>query len=195
MCNIYAAIALTGLSLMEAKKAQQASDAMAEQKFRMDMEEIQDNRRSVILNSLQTGNAYRQQFLERLSTNNLVLAQGGKLYTGTGKALTKRNEKTKKQDLNAAALKTSQDLMGLSYRSYDARLQLAQSKAESKAARNQAYIKAGLTLATAASGMENPFQNVSEGGSIGRTSMLDFRGGTRGTGGFSPNPITGEYKY
>jgi hypothetical protein len=195
MCNIYAAIALTGYSMIEAKKAQQASDAMAEQKYRMDMEEIKDNRKSVMLNSLQNGNAYKQQFLERLSTNNLILAQGGKLDTGTGKALTGADQTTKKQDLNAAALKASNDMMGLSYRSYDARLQLAQSKQESKALRNQAYIKAGMTLSMAASGMENPFGNASKGGSIGKTSMLDFRGGTAGTGGFSPNPITGKFNY
>lgn len=196
MCNPVAIAAFTGAQVLAGQAQIKAMKAQARvQKQVLDREQYNKD-----VQYLEAENERRRQFIEQSKANEARLSTMG--ITGQGnsyKALAKRNYEIFKEDLGAlrfGAINMRQDIRdqkGL----IDINL-----KSSIKGVRlNQlSTIALGAYQYNVAAPEGKKLGDIfgfggSKGGSIGRQSMLDFKGGTAGTGGVNFNPITGEYNY
>lgn len=196
MCNALAIAAFTGAQVLAGQEQIKAMKAQARvQKQVLDREQYNKD-----VQYLEAENERRRQFIEQSKANEARLSTMG--ITGQGnsyKALAKRNYETFKEDLGAlrfGAINMRQDirdqkgLIDMNLKSSIKGVRLNQLSTIALGAYQYNVVAAEGQKLSDIFGFGG-----SKGGSIGRQSMLGFSKGTAGTGGFSPNPITGEYKY
>tara|TARA_R100000329_G_scaffold68905_1_gene60352 strand:- start:4223 stop:4810 length:588 start_codon:yes stop_codon:yes gene_type:complete len=163
-------IGLAGYSIMSARAAQKSSDAFAEAKYKTEMQQIESNRESVALETLQRSNTIRDEFMIRQATNRALLSPSGIAQSNSYEAAMGFNKSAFHRELNIIALQESRKMRDLTFASIDARQQLQSTKVANKNAFRQQFIKSVTTAATAASGIKKP----------GTTDYYSARGLTSG---------------
>jgi hypothetical protein len=161
---VVSGIGLAGLSIMQAKSAQKAQVALANQAYQDKQEQIKDNRMSVKLETMQKGNALAQEFLRRQATNRALLSPSGIGQSNSFEAAMQYNKSQYHQELNAIAINETRRNADLAYASQESRIQLQSTKIATRSAFKQAFIKGVTTIATSASGLKTTDGLTIEGG-------------------------------
>ena len=151
---VVSGIGLAGLSIMQAKSAQKAQNALATQAYQDKQEQIKDNRMSVKLETMQKGNALAQEFLRRQATNRALLSPSGIGQSNSFEAAMQYNKSQYHQELNAIAINETRRNADLAYASQESRIELQSTKIATRSAFQQALIKGVTTVATSASGLK-----------------------------------------
>jgi len=176
MCHPAVYIGLAGVSIMQAKQTEKAQNAIATAQYKADQEQIRSNRASIEIEALQKGNMLSQQFQDRLAQNRAILSSSGMTFNSMSfMANQDYNKKIYHTELNAVALDQSTKRLEQSWKSYNSRLTLQSNKIAAKGQRNATTIKALQLGASAAGGLDNPFDKTA-GPSSG-----DIMGGKYGT--------------
>ena len=149
-------VGLAGYSIMSARAAQKSSDALAEQAYKDEMQQIKSNRESVALETLQKSNLLKDEFMRRQATNRALLSPSGIAQSNSYEAAMGFNKSQFHRELNVIALEESRKMRDLTFASIDARQQLQSTKIANKNAFRQQFIKSVTTAATSASGFKTP---------------------------------------
>jgi len=189
MCHPAVYIGLAGLNMIQARQAYKAEQALAEQAFRDREDQIQENRESVYLESIQKGNILKQNFIEKQASNRALLSPSGIGQSNSFEAAMASNKDAYMQELNVNALNAIRKNSELAYASQESALtKLADiNQAKSRFAKSMMD-----SIEMGAYGFQGLKKKPSStGGSIGRTSVRKV--GVPGDAGFgpSPNPLTG----
>ena len=151
---VVSGIGLSGISIMQAKSAQKAQVALANQAYQDKQAQTKDNRMSVQLEAVQKSNALSQEFLRRQATNRALLSPSGIGQSNSFEAAMQYNKSQYHQELNAIAINETKRNADLAYASQESRIQLQSTKIAAKSAFQQALFKGVTTAATAAGGFK-----------------------------------------
>ena len=164
MCHPAVYIGLAGASIMQAKQTERAQNAIANLQYKAEQEQIRNNRAAIEIETLQKGNILSQQFQERLAQNRAILSSSGMTFNSMSfMANQDYNKKIYHTELNSVALNASTQRLEQSWKSYNSRLTLESNKIAARSARNATTIKALQLGASAASGLNNPFDKTPSG--------------------------------
>jgi len=154
-------IGLAGFSIYSAKQTEKASNRLAEQAYRDDMEQIKDNRVAVLLETSQKGNVIAENFARKAATNRALLSPSGIAQSNSFEAAVGFNKSAFHQELNIIAIQAARKQRELTFAGIDARQQLTSTKIANKNAFNQQMIKSISTLAASGAGLPSPSSSPS----------------------------------
>lgn len=163
MCHpaVYAAISIG--SVLQARAAEKASNALAEQAAQEQRDQIKDQRTDLAIELASQENERWANYQDQLAGNRALLASMGLTEQGGSYlALKKQNRNIVKKDLRNISIEGAKTRRELSYAELDVERNLMASKMESRQNTINAYFSAAKGLTDAASGTETFGKNFNK---------------------------------